>query len=74
MKVDWNKELYRTDGVGKDNNYSKGGIIIKSKFDPFKKMFIAERESSQGWKAITNSGEKLYKLVYDTLGKLYQFT
>ena len=37
-------------------------------------MFIAERESSQGWKAITNSGEKLYKLVYDTLGKLYQFT
>ena len=74
MKVDWNKELYRTDGVGKDNNYSKGGIIIKSKFDPFKKMFIAERENSQGWKAITNSGEKLYKLVYDTLGKLYQFT
>lgn len=74
MKVNWNKELYRTDGVGKDNNYKKSGIFGGSKFDPFKKMFIAERESSQGWKAITNSGEKLYKLVYDTLGKLYQFT
>jgi hypothetical protein len=73
MKVDWNKELYRNEGLGKDNNYKKSGIFSGSKFDPFKKAFIAERENTQGWKAITNRGEQLYKLVYDTLGKLYQF-
>ena len=73
MKVDWNKELYRSEGLGKDNNYKKSGIFSGSKFDPFKKAFIAERENTQGWKAVTNRGEQLYKLVYDTLGKLYQF-
>ena len=71
---DWNSELYRTEGIGKDHKYSKTGVLSKSKFDPFKKMFITVRDGQDGnWKNITNTGEKLYKLMFDTLAKLYRF-
>ena len=71
---DWNNELYRTEGIGKDHKYSKTGVLNKSKFDPFKKMFITVRDGQgENWKNITNTGEKLYKLMFDTLAKLYRF-
>lgn len=71
---DWNNELYRTEGIGKDHKYSKTGVLSKSKFDPFKKMFITVRDGQgENWKNITNTGEKLYKLMFDTLAKLYRF-
>ena len=73
MKVDWNKELYRNEGIGKDNTYKTG--LFGSKFDSFKKMFINVRDndSNKAWNNITNKGEKLYKLTFDTLAKLYNF-
>lgn len=73
MKVNWNEDIYRNEGVGKDNRYSKSGVLIKSKFDPFKKMFIQTRDNTKDWQNITNKGEQLYKLIYDTLCKLYKF-
>lgn len=76
MKFNWNDELYRNEGVGKDNKYSKTGILLnKSKFDPFKKTLISVRDDAQkrAWNQISNKGEQLYKLIFDTLAKLYKF-
>ena len=70
MKLDWNKNLYRSEGIGKDNKYSTG--LLGSKFDSFKKTFLQELHG-EGGKGITNRGEQLYKLIYDTLTKLYNF-
>lgn len=70
MKLDWNKNLYRNDGIGKDNKYSTG--MFGSKFNSFKKLFLQELHG-EGSKGITNRGEQLYKLIYDTLTKLYNF-
>ena len=72
MKIDWNKSLFRNEGLGKDNFYKTG--IFGSKFDSFKKKFIEVRDSNnKDWKNITNQGEQLYKLTFDTLARLYQF-
>lgn len=73
MKVDWNKEIYRKEGIGKDNSYKTG--LFGSKFNSFKKMFIDVRDNDKdkAWNTITNKGEKLYKLIYDALAKLYNF-
>lgn len=73
MKLNWNEEIYRNEGIGKDHKYSKTGVLIKSKFDPFKKMLISIRDSQKEWATISNKGEQLYKLVFDTLAKLYKF-
>lgn len=73
MKVDWNKEIYRNEGLGKDNTYKIGILGFGSKFDSFKKKFIEVRDSDKSWQNITNQGEQLYKLIFDTLGKLYKF-
>lgn len=70
MKLDWNKNLYRNDGIGKDNKFSTG--IFGSKFNSFKDEFLKELHSGKP-QNITNRGEQLYKLVYDALSKLYQF-
>lgn len=70
MQLDWNKNLYRSEGIGKDNKYSTG--FMGSKFNSFKKMFLRELHGD-GSKGITNRGEQLYKLIYDTLTKLYKF-
>lgn len=70
MKLDWNKNLYRKEGIGKDNYYKIG--IIGSKFNGFKEKFKKELESDKS-RGITNRGEQLYKLIYDTLTKLYRF-
>ena len=70
MKLDWNKSLYRNEGIGKDNRFSTG--IIGSKFNSFKKAFLQELHGDST-KGITNRGEQLYKLIYDTLTKLYNF-
>lgn len=70
MRLDWNKNLYRSEGIGKDNKYSTG--LIGSKFNSFKKMFLQELHGD-GSKGITNRGEQLYKLIYDTLIKHYNF-
>lgn len=71
MKLSWNKNLYRTEGIGKDNHYSTG--IFGSKFDSFKKQFLLTRDKDSSWKNITNKGEQLNKLIYDTLSSLYNF-
>ena len=71
MKVDWNKEIYRNEGVGKDNFYKTG--LFGSKFDSFKKKFIEVRDSAKSWQNITNQGEQLYRLTFETLAKLYNF-
>lgn len=71
MKVDWNKAIYRNEGIGKDNVYKTG--LFGSKFDSFKKQFIEVRDSNKNWQNITNQGEQLYKLIFDTLAKLYNF-
>ena len=70
LKLDWNKTLYRSERIGKDNKYSTG--LFGSKFDSFKKRFLQELHT-EGGKGITNRGEQLYKLIYDTLTKLYNF-
>lgn len=70
MKLDWNKSLYRNEGIGKDNKFSTG--IFGSKFDSFKKGFLQELHGDSA-KGITNRGEQMYKLIYDTLTKLYNF-
>ena len=70
MKLDWNKNIYRNEGIGKDNKYSTG--VFGSKFNSFKKMFLQELHGESN-KGITNRGEQLYKLIYDTLTKLYNF-
>lgn len=71
MKLDWNKSIYRTEGIGKDNRYSTG--LFGSKFDSFKSEFLKQLHgnSQQG---ITNRGEQIYKLIFDTLSKLYNFS
>lgn len=71
MKLDWNKSIYRTEGIGKDNAF-KYTMIIGSKFDSFKKAFLQEL-NGDGNNGITNRGEQMYKLIYDTLTKLYNF-
>lgn len=71
MKMDWNDSLYRNEGTGKDNKFKTG--LFGSKFNSFKKEFISERDSNKSWQNITNKGEQLYKLVFDTLAKLYKF-
>lgn len=70
MRLDWNKNLFRNEGIGKDNRYSTG--LIGSKFNSFKKKFLEELHGD-GSKAITNRGEQMYKIIYDTLTKLYNF-
>lgn len=74
MNFPCNKELYRSEGIGKDNKFST--ISIKRPFgtifDAFKDAFI-EQLSSGKPQNITDPGEQLYKLIYDTLSKLYKF-
>lgn len=70
LKLDWNKNLYRNEGIGKDNKYTTG--IYGSKFNEFKTAFLQELHSDSA-KSITNRGEQLYKIIYDTLTKLYRF-
>lgn len=72
MKTEWNDKLYRKDGVGKGLGYKIGFFGFGgSKFDTFKNTFIKERDSNKDWTKLTDRGEQLYKLVFDTLGKLY---
>ncbi len=70
MNLDWNKNLYRNEGIGKDNRYSTG--LLGSKFNSFKKIFLQELNSGKN-QGITNRAEQLYKLIYDSLTKLYNF-
>lgn len=70
MKLDWNKNLYRAEGIGADHKYSTG--LIGSKFNSFKTEFLKQLHEAKA-QHITNRGEQLYKLIYDTLTRLYQF-
>lgn len=67
-KYDWNKNLYRNEGVGKTWTFSVG--IFGSRFDTFKKKFIEQLHNGTPT-TITNTGERLYKQIYDTLCKIY---
>lgn len=67
-KYDWNKNLYRNEGVGNKWTFSVG--IFGSKFDTFKKKFIEQLHNGTPT-TITNTGERLYKQIYDTLCKIY---
>jgi hypothetical protein len=71
-KCDWNKKLYKEDGVGKDNHFSASAI--KPKFNEFKKAFLKIYEGKSNEAAsLTNRHEQLLKQMYDTLVSLYQF-
>lgn len=67
-KYDWNKNLYRNEGIGKDWTFSVG--LFGSKFNSFKDEFIKTLHNGAPT-TITNTGERFYKLVYDTLCKVY---
>ena len=67
-KYDWNKNLYRNEGIGKDWTFSVG--FFGSKFNSFKEEFIKTLHNGTPT-TITNTGERFYKLVYDTLCKIY---
>lgn len=67
-KYDWNKNLYRNEGVGKDWTFSVG--FFGSRFDTFKKKFIEQLHNGAPT-TITNTGERFYKIIYDTLCKIY---
>lgn len=67
-KYDWNKHLYRNEGLGKDWAFSVG--FFGSKFNTFKDEFIKVLHSGAP-NTITNTSERFYKLVYDTLCKIY---
>lgn len=42
MKYKWNKDLYKTTGIGKDNKFDVG--LISSKFNEFKRAFKDENQ------------------------------
>lgn len=65
----WNKHLYKTEGVGKENKFEI--VFFGSKFDEFKKEF--KKQNQKEMPAITNRGEQLYKRIFDTLISLYKF-
>lgn len=69
-KLDWNKNLFRNEGIGKDNKYFLK--MFGNKYDNFKTVFIQKLQTESG-KGITNRGEQLYKIIYDTLTELYKF-
>ncbi len=68
-KYDWNKNLYRKDGVGKDWAFSVN--IFGSRFDTFKKEFIKKMNDSSTTTSIVDPGERLYELIYKTLCTIY---
>lgn len=72
-KVEWNKKLYRTEDIGKDHKYKLGIFRNTEKFDKFKSTFIDVRDKNKDWEQVTNRGEQLYKLLFDTLNTLYNF-
>jgi hypothetical protein len=69
MKYKWNKDLFKTEGVGKDNKFDVG--IFSTKFNEFKSEFIKQNQKTMP--GMTNRGEQLYKRIYDTLVSLYKF-
>lgn len=70
-KSDWNKKLYKDDGIGKDNTFKTG---LSSKFDKFKDAFIKIYEGKENDAAnLTNRLEQVIKQTYDALVHLYQF-
>lgn len=55
MKYKWNKDLYKTTGIGKDNKFDVG--LISSKFNEFKRAFKDENQKrnaiyDQSWRTI----------------------
>lgn len=64
----WNKGIFRSEGTGKDWKFSVG--LMSSRFDTFKQKFI-EHQKENAAKNITNTAERLYKDIYDTLCSLY---
>ena len=69
MKYKWNKDLYKTSGIGKDNKFDVG--VFSSKFNEFKRAFKDENQKEMP--SMTNRGEQLYKRIYNTLVSLYKF-
>lgn len=74
MNFQCNKELYRDEGIGKDNKFSTKSIKrpFGTMFDTFKDAIIEQLRSGKP-QNITDPGEQLYKLIYDTLTKIYKF-
>ena len=64
----WNKSLYRNEGVGKDWTFSVG--VFSNKCNVFKDAFIKEMHNGKPV-TITNTGERFYKLIYETLCHIY---
>ncbi len=70
-KSDWNKKLYKDDGIGKDHIFKTG---LHNKFDRFKDAFIKVYEGKENGAAnLTNRLEQVLKQTYDALVHLYNF-
>lgn len=70
-KSDWNKKLYKEDGIGKDNSFKTG---FSNKFDKFKDAFINVYKGKNDDSAnLSNRLEQVLKRTYDALVNLYQF-
>ena len=67
-KYDWNNNLYRNEGIGKDWTFQVR--FFGSKFNTFKSELIKQLHNGSPT-TITNTGERFYKLIYDTLRKIY---
>lgn len=70
MSLEWNQRIYRKEGIGKDHRYKTS--ILNSRFNAFKTLFLTELHG-EGNNGITNRGEQMYKLIYNTLTRLYKF-
>lgn len=70
-RFDWNKNIFSDDreNAYKDYRFSTG---IGTKFNKFKTEFLKKMDAGGDYQNITNSGEQLYKLIYDTLRDLYK--
>lgn len=74
-KADWNKKLFKEEGVGKDNIFKTGIGLGDQKFNKFKEAFVKMNVEGKntGSDIFTNRLEQIIKQVYDTLVSIYQF-
>ena len=72
-RCDWNKKLYRNEGIGKDNKFATG--LLSNKYNELKSSFLNIYKDGENVASnmFDNRMEQLLKQLYDTLTSLYQF-
>ena len=72
-RCDWNKKLYRNEGIGKDNKFATG--LLSNKYNELKSNFLNVYKDGENLASniFDNRMEQLLKQLYDTLTSLYQF-